>query len=80
MKFSLIKNDKSTVKDEIILALMVGISAACGILLIKYRPTIWIIDESDSVVMGVLFLVFAFMFFPGLIYRLTTNDKKEENR
>ncbi len=74
MKFSLIKNDKSTVKDEIVLALIVIISATCGILLIRFRPAIWIIDANDSVVFGVLFLIFAFMFFPGLIYRLITND------
>ena len=76
MKFSLIKNDKSTVKDEIILALIVIISATCGILLIKFRPSFWIIESNDSVVFGVLCMIFAAMFFPGLIYRLMTNDKK----
>ncbi len=76
MKFSIVKNDKSTFWDEVVLGL---ISLACltvGILLIVFKPSFWIIDSSSFVVLGVLIALLGFMFLPGLIYRLFTNDKK----
>ena len=74
MKFSLFTNDKSTYWDEIILFLIIIISCTIGILLIIYRPTFWIIDESITVVFGVLVTMFGVMFIPGAIYRVFHND------
>lgn len=76
MKFSLFENDKSTYADEIILGLIVLISAICGILLIVFRPEFLFISSNIMVVIGVMLLIVAIMFLPGLVYRLMTNDKK----
>ena len=75
MKFSIFKNDKSTYWNEIILLLIIIISCTVGILLIVYRPTFWIIEESSTVVFGVLITFFGAMFIPGAIYRVFHNDK-----
>lgn len=69
MKFSLTQNDKSTAMDELILGLMALVCLAIGVLLIVFRPGIWIIESNTMVVAGV-------MFVPCVIYRLLTNDKK----
>ena len=75
MKFSLVKNDKSTYWDEVILAIMVVVSLVIGLCLIILKPTFWIVKESTSTITGVFFLLFGIMFLPGLIYRLLTNEK-----
>ena len=75
MKFSITKNDKSTFWDEVILGLISFGCLAIGILLIVYRPSVWIIDSNTVVVAGVMIAIFGFMFLPCLIYRLCTNDK-----
>lgn len=75
MKFSLVKNDKSTYWDEVILAVMVIASFAIGISLIVIKPSFWIITEATTTITGVFFVLFGVMFLPGLIYRLFTNDK-----
>lgn len=77
MKFSLFRNDKTTFKDELALALIVIISLSIGILLIVYAPTIWIIQSSTTKMFGVLWIMVGIMFLPGLIYRLFTNDPKD---
>ncbi|MCR5596578.1 MAG: hypothetical protein K6G19_00220 [Lachnospiraceae bacterium] len=76
MKFSLIKNDKSTFWDEVILAIMIFCSMAAGIMLIIFKPEFWIISSNASVQFGVIFTLFGLMFIPGLIFRLMTNDKR----
>lgn len=76
MRCNLSKNDKSTYKDELILALIVGISLAVGILLTVTAPSFWIIQYSTTKTFGVLWIMVGIMFFPGLIYRLFTNDHK----
>lgn len=78
MKFSLIKNDKSTVKDEVMLGFIIIVCLIIGILLIVCRPSFWIIDQSITVVTGVIITVFGLMFVPCLIYRLLTNDKMKK--
>ena len=75
MKFSLIKNDKSTAKDELLLFLIILVFAAVGITLIVTAPSFWFITSEFSKTFGVLWVVAAVMFVPGLIYRLMTNDK-----
>lgn len=78
MKFSLLKNDKSTVKDEVILGLMIVLSLIVGILLIVFRPSFWMIGSNITVVTGVIIVAFGIMFVPSLIYRLRTNDKMKK--
>ena len=74
MKFSIIKNDKSTYWDEVILGLISFGCMAIGILLIVLKPSFFIIDSNSFVVMGVMIAILGFMFLPCLIYRLLTND------
>lgn len=76
MKFSLFKNDKSTSKDELILFVFVAICLVAGIYLVVKAPVFLVIDEVMSKTFGVLWILIAVMFIPGLIYRLFTNDKK----
>ncbi len=78
MKFSLFKNDKSTYWDEVILAVMVVAALAVGITLIVLRPAFWIVTSHASIIVGVIITLFGVMFFPGLIYRLFTNDIKQD--
>lgn len=75
MKFSIIKNDTSTFWDEVILGLISFGCMAIGILLIVFKPSVWIIDSNSFVVMGAMIAILGFMFLPCLIYRLMTNDK-----
>lgn len=74
MKFSLFENDKSTVKDEIILTLIVIVCLAVGILLIVMKPSIGFITQSITAVLGVMLVLAAVMYIPGLIYRFMTNE------
>ena len=74
MKFSLIKNDKSTYWDEVVLALIILAFVGSGIALIVVQPAFWFIDGNDTILFGVLLILIGAMFFPGLIYRLFHND------
>lgn len=76
MKLSLFTNDRTTVKDEIILSIMVLILLAIGITLIVTRPSFWIIEQHHTIVFGVLLTLVGVMYIPGLIYRFMTNDKR----
>lgn len=80
MKLSLFKNDKSTVTDELILSFIILCFLVSGALLIYFRPSFWLITESISVCVGVMFVMFFVMMLPGLIYRFCTNDKKVDGR
>lgn len=80
MRFSLLKNDKSTFVDEVILGVIVMISVIIGGLLIKLHPTFWIIDKNDVIVFGVIIVIFGFMFVPALVYRLCTNDSVDTKK
>lgn len=77
MKFSLFRNDKTTFKDELVLALIVSVSLAVGILLVVTAPSVWIIQSSATKVFGALWIMAGVMFLPGLIYRLFTNKTKK---
>lgn len=70
MKFSIIKNDKSTFWDEVILGLISFGCIAIGVLLIVFKPSLGIIDSNSLVVMGAMITLWGFMFLPCLIYRL----------
>lgn len=75
MKFSLIKNDKSTYKDEVVLTLLILVWLILGVVLLKYRPEFWFVDSSMTATLGVLLILLSVMFIPGLIYRLFHNEK-----
>ncbi|MCC8049887.1 MAG: hypothetical protein LIP10_04405 [Clostridiales bacterium] len=75
MRFSLLKNDRSTKKDELVLALIILVFMAAGIVLCCFRPHFWIIEGNDSLVFGVALILIGVMFIPGLVYRLFTNEK-----
>jgi len=76
LKFSFIKNDKSTIKDELLLLEFILICLAAGITLLITRPSIWIIEQTFSLGFGIILIFTTVMFVPGLIYRFMTNDKK----
>lgn len=76
MKFSFVKNDKSTFWDEVILSLITLTALTIGILLIVFRPGLWIVSETTSVQFGLIALLIAFMYFPCVIYRFMENEKK----
>ena len=76
MKFNLIENDESTAVDELILAIIIVVCIAAGVLLIVFRPCFWIFEQSATIIVGILFLLFGVMFVPSLIYRLVTNKRK----
>lgn len=76
MKFSFVKNDKSTFWDEVILSLITLTALTIVILLIVFRPSFWIVSETTSVQFGVIALRLAFMYFPCVIYRFMENEKK----
>lgn len=78
MKFSLVKNDKTTIMDEVILAVIIVVCMAIGIFLMVMKPTVWIVDSNIMVVIGAMAVIFGVMFIPCLIYRLMTNDKKDK--
>lgn len=75
MKFSLVHNDKSTKIDELFLFFFIMVWLICGILLVIYKPTVWLINQNISTVFGIICILVAVMFTPGLIYRLLTNNK-----
>ena len=76
MRFSIIKNDKSTALDELLLFLFIVVCAGIGVALIVYKPSFWIITAELTKCFGVVWIVVAVMFIPGLIYRLCTNERK----
>lgn len=77
MKFSFFKNDKTTALDELILFVFVAICLAGGIALVVIAPSFWIITSAQTKSFGVLWILVAAMFIPGLIYRLFTNEIKK---
>ena len=77
MKFSLIKNDKSTALDELILGLISIVCLVVGICLVVLKPSL-LLAEHYTVVAGVLIAMLGFMFALCVIYRLFTNDKKSK--
>ena len=75
MKFNMIKNDKSTVWDEVILAIMVILALGIGIALVVIKPSFGIVSANTTTITGVFFIFFGAMFLPALVYRLFTNEK-----
>ena len=74
MKNFLFENDKSTMKDELFLLFFILVWATAGVLLVVFSPSIWIIPDSMTKTAGILCILVAIIFTPGLIYRLFTND------
>lgn len=69
MKFSLIKDDKTTHADEIILLIISLVALTIGILLVIFKPSFWIISGGLSAGFGIAAIIFAAMFIPCAIYR-----------
>lgn len=78
MKVSVLKNDKSTAKDELVLGIATVIMLVAGILLVVYKPAFGLEDTILATSFGVALIVLAVMFIPAIIYRLLTNDKKSK--
>lgn len=72
----LTKNDKTTRKDEIALALLIVISVAVGLMLVNLKPAFWVIREVHTTLLGVILILFGVMWIPGLFHRLSENIKK----
>lgn len=75
MKVSIFSNDKSTAMDEIVLTLFTMAAMIIGILLIVYKPALWIISANNSVVFGALLVAMAVIFAPIIAYRFATNSE-----
>ena len=74
-KFSILKNDRTTSKDEFILALIILAAAATGYAIFKTAPSFWIINSTVTKGFGLIWIMFAVMLFPTLVYRLATNGR-----
>lgn len=72
---NILKNDKSTVKDEMILFLIIVGCFLAGGLLIVYKPAFGLITSVHTVVLGVMLVLIGAMFIPGFLYRLFENTK-----
>lgn len=75
MKISIFSNDKTTMKDEIILSIIVILALILGLLFIYLKPNVWIIQSSSFVVLGVMLLLFSVMMVPSIVVRFITNNK-----
>lgn len=78
MKFSFFRNDKTTYLDEVYLSLFIIACIGAGVTLIIFSPSFWIVTSAITKTFGVLWVIVGVMFIPGLIYRLTTNDKRKK--
>lgn len=76
MKFKLFSNDRSTVKDELLLLGFILLCLSVGSVLLILRPSFWCLDQFVSLGLGMLLTLTGILFIPGLIYRLMTNDRK----
>lgn len=70
MKVSLFENDKSTIKDELILGLITLLSAALGIFLLVVKPSIGPISGEFMAKLGIPLVVLAIMYASCLLYRI----------
>ena len=68
MKVSIFSNDKSTMKDELILCAFTLVCLVIGILLMT-------LTNDSLVVLGVMFIAIVVMFVPCIIYRFMTNNE-----
>lgn len=78
MKVSIFSNDKSTAMDEIILTICVLVAIMIGVLLVVFKPSLWIISSNNSVVFGVLCIVAGVIFIPSILYRFATNSEMKK--
>lgn len=80
MKFSFIKNDKSTIKDELILSSIIVVCISIGVILLVLKPEFWIVKSSNSMTFGVLLILLGLVYIPELIYRFIKNDREKGNK
>lgn len=79
MKIHLFSNDKSTAKDELVLTLVLIITAIIGVLLIVFRPHISIIKSETSAMIGAMMVIVVIVLSPIIIYRLMENNYEHKN-
>lgn len=87
MGVSFFKNDKNTVKDEIILSIILAITLALGIGCIAYGDEIWILSKKTVIMIGVMLITFTVMLAPSVAYRFisdisnkTDSDNADDNK
>lgn len=74
MKDFLFHNDKSTVKDELLLLLFILICIGVGLLFYIFAPNDWVISNSTIKIFGIVWILAGAMFIPGFVYRLFSNN------
>lgn len=77
---SIFSNDKSTKKDELVIAIFTLLMGVAGVLLVVFKPEFWIIDAASSVIFGVLSIITSVMLVPSIIYRLATNNIEDKGK
>lgn len=81
MKLNIFSNDKTTMKDEMILSAFTIICAVIGILLVILKPSFWVISQSITVSFGILMIATVIMFIPCIIWRFMHNTEiNKENK
>lgn len=80
MSVSFFRNDKGTIKDEIILSIILAIVLAIGIALIAYGDSLWVFGRPTVVTSGVMCIVFVVMMLPSVIYRFIEDTKAKKTR
>ena len=75
MKFDLLVNDKTTIKDELILLTIIILFLVTGAILCVLQPKIWIIEPWHTFLFGMLLIFSGIVLIPGLVYRLLSNDR-----
>ena len=71
----LVVNNKKTRKDEMALAIIAVFFMIIGILLVVYKPTIWVVSVGVSVTAGVLCVLFGIFMSICCLVRLSQNQK-----
>ena len=75
----ILKNDKTTAKDELALSAFMIISFIIGILLMTFKPEFGFIKMSFTVSFGALLVAITFIMIPCIAWRLYNNDKNSDN-
>lgn len=76
MKLNPIKNDKSTMVDEIIFLIITILVMVVGVLLTIYKPSIMGLNKHIAMNFGIIMVLLGVMYLPCIIYRFCTNDRK----
>ena len=78
MSVSFFRNDKGTIKDEIILSIILAIVLVIGIALIAYGEALWVFERPVVVTSGVMCIIFVVMMLPSVVYRFIEDSKAKK--